>query len=55
MVLNGLHVLIVVWQAHVVVLELVEAVHHVGAASVDLGVLALVGYAVVDVLLLILL
>ena len=34
LVLKGLHEFVVVWQAHVVVLQPVEAVHHVGAAGV---------------------
>ena len=42
LVLSGLHELVVVWQAHVVILQPVEAVHHMGATGVHLGVLALV-------------
>ena len=34
LVLKGLHEVVVVWQAHVVMLQLVEAVHHMGAAGV---------------------
>ncbi len=47
---SGLHELVVVREAPVVVLQLVEAVHHVGATRIHSGVFALVSYVVVDVL-----
>ena len=55
LVLEGLHEVVVVWQAHVVMLQPVEAVHHMGATGVHSRVLVLVGHVVVDVLLLLLL
>ena len=55
LVLKGLHELVVVWQAHVVILQPVEAVHHMGATCIHSGVLVLVGHVVVDVLLLLIL
>ncbi len=41
--------MVVLLEAHVVILQPVEAVHHVGATCVRSGVLALVSYVVVDV------
>ncbi len=51
---GGLHELVVVWWAHVVVSQLVQAVHHVGATCLHSGVLALTSYVVVDARLLLL-
>ncbi len=46
LVFSGFRKLVVVWEAHVVVLQPVEAVHHVGATCIHFGVLALVSYFV---------
>ncbi len=51
LVLGGFRELVVVRQAHVVFLQLVEAMCHVGATCIYSGVIALVKYVLVDVLL----
>jgi hypothetical protein len=54
LVVSGLHELVVVREAHVVVLQPLEAMHHVGATCVHSGDVALASHVAVDVLFLIL-
>ncbi len=49
LVLKGLHELVVVRKAHVVILQPVEAMHHMEATGIHSGVLVLESHIVVDV------